>query len=153
MQQIVTICDATSITVICYSNVTTAGVRKSTGDESKKRNYRWSSSAVGWYGMACVEPVRVVVMHIKDRLPCRRVCMLLNFTHEEVSGGDNYYLYWKGPDSLNAWQITSPKSTFFQFNCFTNDKVVSFLLLETDYTRPRKAWCYGLLNLNVAIRE
>ena len=28
----------------------------------------------------------------------------LEFRHQERSGGDNYYLYWKGPDSGNSWQ-------------------------------------------------
>ena len=29
----------------------------------------------------------------------------LVFRHQERTGGDNYFLYWKGQDSLNAWQI------------------------------------------------
>lgn len=29
----------------------------------------------------------------------------LVFRHEELGGGDNYYLYWNGPASGNAWQI------------------------------------------------
>jgi type IV pilus assembly protein PilY1 len=35
----------------------------------------------------------------------------LKFHHEELSGGDNYYLYWNGPGSGNVWQIV-PTTTF-----------------------------------------
>lgn len=30
----------------------------------------------------------------------------IEFRMEEATGGDRYYLYWNGPDSGNAWQIT-----------------------------------------------
>jgi type IV pilus assembly protein PilY1 len=29
----------------------------------------------------------------------------IEFRHQEYSGGDNYWLYWKGPDSGNNWEI------------------------------------------------
>ncbi|MBW1804608.1 MAG: hypothetical protein JRJ85_28255, partial [Deltaproteobacteria bacterium] len=35
----------------------------------------------------------------------------MEFRHEEAGGGDNYYLRWKGPDSLGAWVIV-PAGSF-----------------------------------------
>ena len=37
----------------------------------------------------------------------------LEFRHEEVGGGDNYYLRWNGPDSGNVWQIV-PAAKFYR---------------------------------------
>jgi len=33
----------------------------------------------------------------------------IEFRHEEETGVDNYYLYWKGPDSSNNWQVIPHK--------------------------------------------
>jgi type IV pilus assembly protein PilY1 len=35
----------------------------------------------------------------------------LEFRHQERTGGDNYYLFWKGPDSSNQWKIV-PTTAF-----------------------------------------
>ena len=35
----------------------------------------------------------------------------VEFRHEEATGADNYYLYWKGPDTGNQWKII-PAATF-----------------------------------------
>ena len=34
----------------------------------------------------------------------------IEFRHEEAWGGDNYWLYWKGPDSGDAWEIVPSTS-------------------------------------------
>jgi type IV pilus assembly protein PilY1 len=41
----------------------------------------------------------------------------ITFRHQERQGGDNYWLYWRGPDSSNAWQIvpTSAYSNLIQY--------------------------------------
>jgi len=39
----------------------------------------------------------------------------VEFRHQEKNGGDYYYLYWKGPDSGNIWQIV-PASAFRDLN-------------------------------------
>ena len=67
----------------------------------------------------------------------------IEFHHEEVNGEDNYYLYWKGPDSLNAWQIV-PTTHFSNLIVSTYDKVVS-ASTRTDYTVRVKACVSGLL--------
>ena len=39
----------------------------------------------------------------------------IEFRHQENTGGDYYYLHWKGPDSGNIWQIV-PASAFSDLN-------------------------------------
>ena len=36
---------------------------------------------------------------------------IIEFRHQERSGGDNYYLWWKGPDSSNTW-VKVPATAF-----------------------------------------
>jgi Tfp pilus tip-associated adhesin PilY1 len=50
----------------------------------------------------------------------------VEFRHEEAGGGDNYYLYWTGPDSGNNWQIV-PQARY------VNLTMATFTLL-TDAT-------------------
>lgn len=65
------------------------------------------------------------------------------FRHEEVSVGDNYYLYWKGPDSLGNWQIV-PTSKFSNLTVSSYGRIVP-TSTRTDYTVRVKACVSNLL--------
>ena len=56
----------------------------------------------------------------------------IQFNHEEVSGGDNYYLYWNGPDSPSGWQIV-PTTKFTDLLISTYSKTTP-AAVRTDYT-------------------
>ncbi|MEE4380297.1 MAG: hypothetical protein V2J55_22650, partial [Candidatus Competibacteraceae bacterium] len=67
---------------------------------------------VGWYGGhgKCGDSTDCRDQH-KASINLSPGAHDIEFRHEEVSGGDNYYLYWKGPDSSNDWEIV-PSSSF-----------------------------------------
>lgn len=66
------------------------------------------------------------------------------FHHEEVSGGDSYYLYWNGPDSLDAWEIV-PTTKFSDLVISTYNKSITSSTM-TDYTVRVKACIPGTNN-------
>lgn len=65
------------------------------------------------------------------------------FRHEEVTGDDNYYLYWKGPDSLDAWQIV-PSTKFTNLTVSSYGRIIP-TSVRTDYTVRVKACVNNLL--------
>ena len=66
----------------------------------------------------------------------------LEFHHEEDSGDDSYYLWWKGPDSLNNWQIV-PTTAFANLvqNTYSFNTAASS---RTDYVVRVDACIAGL---------
>lgn len=67
----------------------------------------------------------------------------LVFRHQEKDGQDNYYLYWKGPDSSNAWQIV-PASSFSGLTQNVYNVTIP-ASTRTDYVVRVKACVSGLL--------
>lgn len=60
----------------------------------------------------------------------------IEFRHQENTGNDSYYLYWKGPDSGNNWQIV-PASAFNVSGVTLTQKTYkceTFAPSLTDYT-------------------
>ena len=56
----------------------------------------------------------------------------VEFHHEEVYGGDNYFLFWKGADSLDAWQVI-PTTKFSNPVVSTYNRTISASTM-TNYT-------------------
>ncbi len=56
----------------------------------------------------------------------------IEFRHQEWGGGDNYWLYWKGPDSGNNWEIV-PSNKFVNLIQSTYDCVEPGAGVLTDY--------------------
>ncbi len=58
----------------------------------------------------------------------------IEYHHEEVSGGDSYYLYWKGPDTVKSdkWEVI-PANHFPDLVISTYDRKISGSV-RTDYT-------------------
>ncbi|MFH1090483.1 MAG: hypothetical protein V1742_02830, partial [Pseudomonadota bacterium] len=57
---------------------------------------------------------------------------ILEFRHQDRTGGDNYYLRWKGPASSNNWQIV-PAANFSSLIMSTYDVNLSSGSSITDY--------------------
>jgi len=65
------------------------------------------------------------------------------FRHEERDGGDNYYLWWSGPDSSNAWQII-PTGKYTGLTITTYNFTIPASTM-TDYVVRVNACVTGLL--------
>lgn len=61
----------------------------------------------GWYGghgkCSCTDHNATINLAAGEHI--------IEFRHQERTGGDNYYLHWNGPDSGNVWQIV-PQAGF-----------------------------------------
>ncbi|WP_082053875.1 PilC/PilY family type IV pilus protein [Methyloterricola oryzae] len=67
----------------------------------------------------------------------------LKFRHQEASGGDNYYLWWNGPDSSNTW-VKVPSGSFIGLTQTTYSVTLPTSAM-TDYVVRVKACVSGLL--------
>ena len=90
---------------------------------------------VGWYNSgghgSCGSSTSCRDSH-KGSITLSAGAHTIQFNHEEVSGGDNYYLYWKGPDSSNAWQIV-PTTKFSNLVLSTYSRTIP-ASSRADYT-------------------
>ncbi len=68
----------------------------------------------------------------------------ISFRHEEAGGGDRYYLFWKGPDSGDAWGLIPPAA----FDKDGDD--ISDLTMRT-YTLAPPAASEGIEDLHVKV--
>ena len=101
---------------------------------------------VGWYGShgTCgTSPTTCRTDHKGSITLTGGVDYTIRYWHEDVSGNDGYLLYWKGPDSLNVWQIVPTlKYQDLVISTYSRDYPVS---IRTDYTVRVKACVTDLL--------
>ncbi len=77
------------------------------------------NAVTGWYGghgkCDCTS-------HSSDNVYLSNGVHTVEFRHEDATGGDNYSLWWNGPDSGNLWQIV-PKADFSSALCDLADLI------------------------------
>lgn len=100
---------------------------------------------VGWYtghGKCPSDPTTCRDAH-KGSITLTSGAHAIQFRHEEVGGDDNYWLYWKGGDSLGAWQVV-PSTSFSNLVISTYNRTIPDSA-RTDHVVRVKACVSGRL--------